>query len=588
MRKPIPKSTIKKTLQYYLRASMEHRAQAIASVVFLPIAQMALSVGVPFLASKVIANLIYSETAFVYFWLMAAVAVCGLFFNAIGIRSNMKMQANAMASLHRMVHERLIQRGLGFYNNQIGGKLISDALDFTNSYSTLVNNSVIKALGFASIIVSGLVLLAITSPLFAVIVLVLLMILVIWTARESRLRASLRNSRLRVYRELVAHFSDTIVNAATVKSFANEKLELSRGEKLNTKLANIRERDWTRAVTSETQRVSLIVLMQVLLIFALITLSQKSSTAIASSIFAFTYSITLTNRFFEINSITRQIEESLLQASAMTAILEESVEVIDKPGAKKLSVKSGAIDIKGISFHYPDSSSNQTIFDNITISAKPGEKIGLVGHSGGGKSTLTRLILRFEDVNDGAICIDGQDISDVTQASLREAISYVPQEPLLFHRSIGENIGYGKKNHDNKDIIESAKKAYAHDFIIKLPEGYETIVGERGVKLSGGQRQRIAIARAILKDAPIIVLDEATSALDSESEVLIQKALWELMENRTTIVIAHRLSTIQRMDRILVLDQGKIVEQGSHRELIEQGGIYKNLWKHQSGGFIED
>jgi ATP-binding cassette subfamily B protein len=210
-----------------------------------------------------------------------------------------------------------------------------------------------------------------------------------------------------------------------------------------------------------------------------------------------------------------------------------------------------------------------------------------VGHSGSGKTTLTKLLLRFSDVDGGTISIDGQDISHIKQEDLRSHIAYVPQEPVLFHRSLAENIAYGKPDATKDEIREAARKAHADEFIQKLPKGYDTLVGERGVKLSGGQRQRIALARAILKDAPILVLDEATSALDSESEKLIQDALKKFMKGRTTIVIAHRLSTIQSMDRIAVLKDGSIAEQGSHRELLANKHTYAELWKHQSGGFLE-
>jgi ATP-binding cassette subfamily B protein len=211
-----------------------------------------------------------------------------------------------------------------------------------------------------------------------------------------------------------------------------------------------------------------------------------------------------------------------------------------------------------------------------------------VGHSGSGKTTLTRLLLRFSDIEAGVIAIDGQDISKVTQKSLRESIAYVPQEPMLFHRSLRENIAYGKPEASFEEVHAAAEKANAIEFIEKLPEGFETTVGERGVKLSGGQRQRIAIARAILKDAPILVLDEATSALDSDSEKLIQDALSKLMKGRTSIVVAHRLSTISKLDRIIVLEDGQIDEQGSHEALLKQKGTYAKLWAHQSGGFIEE
>jgi ATP-binding cassette subfamily B protein len=234
-----------------------------------------------------------------------------------------------------------------------------------------------------------------------------------------------------------------------------------------------------------------------------------------------------------------------------------------------------------------DGAGVDALFEDFTLTIAPGEKIGLVGHSGSGKTTLTRLLLRFSDVDSGAIRIDGQDLRDVTQASLRRSIAYVAQEPLLFHRSIEDNIAYGRPDATPELVRAAAVKASADEFISRLPSGYATTVGERGVKLSGGQRQRIAIARAVLKDANLLVLDEATSALDSESEVHIQAALAEAMKGRTTIVIAHRLSTVQAMDRIVVLADGRIVEQGSHAELLAAGGVYAGLWSHQSGGFLE-
>ena len=227
-------------------------------------------------------------------------------------------------------------------------------------------------------------------------------------------------------------------------------------------------------------------------------------------------------------------------------------------------------------------------FDGVDFSIGSNQKVGLVGTSGGGKTTITKLLLRFIDIGSGAITIDGQDIKEVTQASLRDAITYVPQEPMLFHRSLFENIAYGKSAATKDEVIAAAQAAHAHDFITSLPHGYDTLVGERGIKLSGGQRQRVAIARAFLKKAPIIILDEATSALDSESEKYIQESLWELMKGKTALVIAHRLSTIKHLDRIIVLDQGKIVQDGTHDQLIQEKGVYAKLWSHQSGEILED
>ena len=269
---------------------------------------------------------------------------------------------------------------------------------------------------------------------------------------------------------------------------------------------------------------------------------------------------------------------------ALRAILEKP-EIEDKRGARELLVSQGNITFQDVTFQYKGT---ESLFQHKTVTIEAGQKVGLVGYSGGGKSTFVNLILRLYEVTDGHIFIDGQDIREVTQDSLRNNIAMIPQDPSLFHRSLMDNIRYGRINATDQEAIEAAKKAHADEFIAKLPSGYDSLVGERGVKLSGGQRQRIAIARAILKNAPILILDEATSQLDSVTESYIQESLWELMQNKTTIVIAHRLSTLLHMDRILVFDQGKIVEDGTHSELLALGGLYKTLWDAQVGGFLPD
>lgn len=269
---------------------------------------------------------------------------------------------------------------------------------------------------------------------------------------------------------------------------------------------------------------------------------------------------------------------------SLQALITER-KIIDRADSKDLLVKKGQIDFKDVKFHYKGT---KPLFQNQSVVIKAGQKVGLVGYSGSGKTTFVNLILRLYDVTNGSILIDGSDIRDVTQSSLRRNIAIIPQDPLLFHRSLMENIRYGSTDASDEEVIRAAKKAYAHEFISKLPENYESLVGERGVKLSGGQRQRIAIARAILKNAPILILDEATSQLDSVTENNIQESLWELMQNKTTIVIAHRLSTLLHMDRILAFDQGKIVEDGPHKELLRNNGLYKTLWDAQVGGFLPD
>jgi ATP-binding cassette subfamily B multidrug efflux pump len=263
---------------------------------------------------------------------------------------------------------------------------------------------------------------------------------------------------------------------------------------------------------------------------------------------------------------------------------------VDRPGARELRTSRGEIRFEDVHFTYGRQDA-RPVLDHVSFTIRPGERVGLVGRSGAGKSTLVNLLLRFYDLEQGVIRIDGQDIGDVTQESLRAAIGMVTQDTSLLHRSIAANIRYGRPRASDAEVQSAAQKAHAHDFIVGLQDwygrtGYDAHVGERGVKLSGGQRQRIAIARVILKDAPILVLDEATSALDSEVELAIQEQLLGLMEGKTVIAIAHRLSTIARMDRLIILDAGRIIEQGSHDELLRLDGHYAKLWRHQSGGFL--
>jgi ATP-binding cassette subfamily B protein len=289
-----------------------------------------------------------------------------------------------------------------------------------------------------------------------------------------------------------------------------------------------------------------------------------------------------------LTGVVRNLERVFSDAHEMIEIMNQPPELIDSLDAQELSINKGSIEFNNVTFRYEDASAEDAVLAGFTLHIKPGEKIGLVGRSGGGKTTITKLALRFMDIQSGTISIDNQNIAHVTQQSLRRAISYVPQEPLLFHRTLEENVRYGNLGATHAEVEKAAQLSHADEFINDLPRAYSTLVGERGIKLSGGQRQRVAIARAMLKDAPILILDEATSALDSESEVLIQDALWKLMADRTAIVIAHRLSTIQKMDRIIVMDKGKIAEEGTHQALLKHKGIYAKLWAHQSGGFLEE
>lgn len=581
-------SFARESLGLYLRTTLESRRDAWWALLN-PIGSMLTLVGVPFFASQALGSIAANNGQFQRnLIIVILVAFLGVLMNRIGFVKLMILQAKTMSRLHTMTFERLMDRSVGFHNNQISGKLVSDAIDFVVAYSTMLMAAYNNGFSFAVILLSGLILVSLSSWQLGLFLLLAVSVTLIWAYRESKTRGHLRLIRLQASKKLTGHLSDNIVNAQTVKTFAAESREIAKNRELNEKLLSLRIRDWWRAGISGNDRMAALLVMLVLLLVLINYLAQRNPNVIATGFFAFTYTFTLLIRLFDLNMLTRQIEESLLQASPMTQILMETSEIVDAQNAAELQVTRGSVKFQNVHFQYADNENKQGVFSRLNLDVSPGEKIGLVGPSGGGKTTLTRLLLRFEDVQSGEVVIDGQNIASVTQQSLRSGIAYVPQEPLLFHRSIKENIAYGKQGASMNEILAAARLAHADEFIIALTHEYDTIVGERGVKLSGGQRQRVAIARAMLRNAPILVLDEATSALDSESEKLIQVALWELMKDKTAIVIAHRLSTIQRMDRIIVLDEGKIIEQGTHKELLENKGLYARLWSHQSGGFLEE
>jgi ATP-binding cassette subfamily B protein len=298
----------------------------------------------------------------------------------------------------------------------------------------------------------------------------------------------------------------------------------------------------------------------------------------------FSYYSTATRVMWEFNRIYRNMEGALTDAAQFAELLLEPPTVMDADAPDVFSPSDYGVGFRNVSFRYSDS--QPLLFECFNLTIASGTKVGLVGRSGGGKTSLTRLLLRFSDIEAGDIVIGGQPIDRVPQAALRKVIGYVPQDPSMFHRTIADNIRVGRPEATDAEMRRAARLAHAADFIEALPAGYETMVGERGVKLSGGQRQRVAIATAILKDAPILILDEATSSLDSESEALIQDALLTLLAGRTAIVIAHRLSTVKRMDELIIMEQGAVAERGSHEALLARTGIYAALWAHQSGGFL--
>lgn len=497
------------------------------------------------------------------------------------------LEGNVQRNLSQKVFNAMLTQSADFHANHFGGSLVSQNTKLLGAYVRIADTTWFQVSQVVFGLLFTIIILAHRAPLFvlALIVTALSYVALAFVVSRpvqrqgARLSASESNQ--------TGYLADAITNVMAIKSFARGKHEAKR-------FAAITDRTFGHMLTlMRAQRRQLnvfdliiTVMTTLALLFAIVSVVVFNAN-IATVFLIFNYTNYMINQLFQFsNSSLRAYNRAFGDASEMIEVLELTPTVRDPAKPVSSTIQRGDIRFKDVTFRHDGA--GDALFKRLNLSIKHGEKVGLVGHSGSGKTTFTRLLLRFSDIDDGEILIHGQNIAHITQEALHQQIAYVPQEPLLFHRSIRENIGYGRPEANDAAIREMARQAHAAEFIDTLPDGYETLVGERGVKLSGGQRQRVAIARAMLKNAPILVLDEATSALDSESEVLIQDALWKLMEGRTAIVIAHRLSTIQKMDRIVVLDNGEIVEQGSHKELLRAGGTYARLWAHQSGGFIED
>ncbi len=379
--------------------------------------------------------------------------------------------------------------------------------------------------------------------------------------------------------------ADTLASNMTVKSFAGEKREHSYFEKASIKWMHLAQNSWMRGNIMSLIQSIINNSFKFFLLTGAIWLWIRGNFTPGDVVFIFSSYQLLTGYLRSIGDRIRDLNQSVNDMEDVIQLWESPVDIQDHPGQQKLKVNKGEIIFDNINFRYP--TQTHYLFENFSLTIKPGEKIALVGSSGSGKSTFVKLIQRLYNIESGEIRIDSHNISKVTQKSLRECIGLVPQDPILFHRTLFENIAYGRPNASQSEIETAAKKAHAHEFIARLQAGYETLVGERGIKLSGGERQRVAIARAIVANRPIIILDEATSSLDSASERLIQDALENLLLGRTSIIIAHRLSTIKSADRILVFDHGRIIEEGSHSALLKKtNGLYRKLYQLQAAGFL--
>lgn len=496
-----------------------------------------------------------------------------------------KMEVLAMYDLAVSCFTVVNDQSMQFHNDRFSGSLVSQTNKFVWAFERLMDTVIWDLWPMLTYIGMVIIVLAPQVPWFAAGIVVFALIYALVSRLSFKKIAHLSDNVAAAEAKQTGQLADSISNIISVKSYAHEAHERRRYANFSkvTLDANHKQMHATikRDLSFSGVQIGITALILVFLVFG----REWLGISVATLVLIVNYAQAIQGELWNINSIFKNINRVFGDAHEMTLILDMVDDVVDASDAQPLVLLNSDVRFDHISFKHADA--KEAIFNDFSLEIRPGERVGLVGVSGSGKTTLTKLLLRFADVDAGAILVSGQNIREVTQQSLRENIAYVPQETALFHRSIAENIAYGKLDATPQEIERAARLANAHEFIEDLPNGYETLVGERGIKLSGGQRQRVAIARAILKDAPILVLDEATSALDSESEALIQSALERLMRGRTSIVIAHRLSTVASLDRIVVLEDGKIVEQGTHEELLRrENGVYKHLWNRQSGAFM--
>lgn len=582
--------TARKTLAIYWQEVRKSKKLFVLYTTLIPLNRFLYIVALPLIFSLIIQSLIIEPHNWQHPVTLLVVAIVisilSVITSTIGFRRLFYHEERMQTTLLERAMLSLSSHSEQFFANRKVGSLAGDVSKFAHSIVSFMDVLYLQASGLIVNYVTSLIIIAILSPVLLLPLGLVTAVLVWRSIVGTSNRGPIRHKRKIMTSKLNGLIADIIGNQQIVRAFATEKREIQRVTNDRHKIEEIVQ-DEINVIEREAQlRQSTLFCFQIITMAFCIWLYTTGNISIAALIFTVTYLGRLTSSLFDISPIIRGVEQAFLDAADITEVLGATPDVKDRKGASTLTTSQGAVHLQDISFGY--AGNNQTIINNLSLDIKAGERLGLAGHSGGGKTTLTKLILRFADVTKGAITIDGKDIRDLTQQSLRANIAYVPQEPYLFHRSLRDNIAYGKPKASDSEIIAAIKQANAMEFVTSLPGGLDTIVGERGVKLSGGQRQRIAIARAILKDAPILILDEATSALDSESEKLIQDALEKLMKGRTSIVIAHRLSTIAKLDRIIVLDKGTIIEDGTHAELLAQKGIYAKLWSHQSGGFIEE
>jgi ATP-binding cassette subfamily B protein len=490
-------------------------------------------------------------------------------------------QPRVMSDLLMTCYKYLLGHSYGFFTNNFVGSIVTRTRRFHGSYER-VTDVIIFELShtlFGIVLVLGVMYTVnVNLGLIATVWVIGFMSFVYAVARyKIKFDLALAEQDTKV----TGHLADTLTNSINLKLFSSTQAEIERFKELTDDLFRKRKRSWDIGNHANVVQGFAMVAVEIGVLYLSVQYWMAGTITVGEVVMLNSFMSQIFHNLWDFGRSIKNLYEGFADANEMTQMLTEPHEVVDEYDCKDLVVTRGDIEFRDVDFHYNEAS---PIFGKFNLKIRSGEWVGIVGPSGAGKSTVIKLLFRFKNIQSGQILVDEQDISKVSQVSLRKSISLVPQDVSLLHRSLLDNIRYGKPEATEEEVVAAAKAAHAHEFISKFPEGYHTLVGERGVKLSGGERQRVAIAMAILENAPILVLDEATSSLDYESEALIRDALETLMKGKTTIVIAHRLSTIRKMDRTVVMDEGVVVQDGSHIELLASSGIYQRLWQIQANG----
>jgi ATP-binding cassette subfamily B protein len=499
--------------------------------------------------------------------------------------SQVYLEAMVMNGLSQSAFEYVMQHSAHFFSSQFSGTLTRRISKYKDAYEALFDALTMSFLPLFIFIVGATCVLFIRNHTLGEWFAVAIFISIYLQFKATALRQPLRDIRATEDSNVVGTLADAISNHNTVTLFSGSRHEGTLFRTATERWRSATIRSWIADENIWTIQGLLMIVINIGMLSGTYYFWSRGELMIGDFVLIQAYIITGFDQIANMNRDLRRVYDAFADGGEIVAILNDVHDIKDAHGAKAFVVDRGNIAFNDVSFYFHE---ERSILNNMSVTIRGGQKVALVGPSGAGKSTITKLLLRLYDIKQGTITIDDQNIAEVTQDSLREKIGFVPQEPILFHRSLMENIRYGKRNATDEEVIEAAKKAHCHEFISKLSSQYDTLVGERGIKLSGGERQRVAIARAILKNAPILVLDEATSSLDSESELYIQESLAMLMQGKTVLVIAHRLSTIMNMDRILVINHGAVVADDTHAQLLKQDGLYQKLWNIQAGGFIPE